>query len=161
MSVAKSSFQENHRPFLGVVVLCFIIIFAGVACSLCSCSRTSSPPQPGRALSAQGASIFASHCSGCHGPDGEGIPGAFPPLKGDPVVNDRNPIPHIRTVLFGLQGKTINGIMYTGAMPAWADQLSDEEVAAVINHERTSWGNNAPTITAEEVARIRRNGEKE
>jgi mono/diheme cytochrome c family protein len=161
MSVVKSSFHENRRPFLGVVVLCFIVLIAGVVCSLCSCGRTSSPPPPGRASSAQGAAIFASHCAGCHGPNGEGIPGAFPPIKGDPVVTDADPTAHIRTVLFGLHGKTINGISYTGAMPAWTDQLSDEEVAAVINHERTSWGNNAPTITAEEVARVRRNVEKE
>ncbi len=40
-------------------------------------------------------------------------------------------------------------------MPAWADQLSDEEVAAVINHERTSWGNGAKLITTEDVKKLR------
>jgi cytochrome c oxidase cbb3-type subunit 2 len=102
--------------------------------------------------------IFTTHCAGCHGPEGQGIPGAFPPLKGDSVVNDRDPTTHVRTVLFGLQGKTVNGVSYIGAMPAWAEQLSDEEIAAVINYERTSWGNNAPTTTPEAVARVRRRG---
>jgi cytochrome c oxidase cbb3-type subunit 2 len=154
MSVVKSDFQENHPP---LVALCLIAFVAGVACALCGCGPTSSPP-PGPALSAQGASVYRSHCSGCHGPAGEGIPGAFPPLKGNSVVNERDPAAHIRAVLFGLQGITVNGIRYTGAMPAWADQLSDEEVAAVINYERTSWGNSAPTVTAEMVARVRSKG---
>jgi cytochrome c oxidase cbb3-type subunit 2 len=158
MSVLTSVFRESHRPPSGLVARCFIVLVTGAACSLCSCGRTSSPPSPAPALSVHGTSVYASHCSGCHGPAGEGIPGAYPPLKGDPVVNERDPTAHIRSVLFGVQKKTINGISYTGAMPAWADQLSDEEVAAVINHERTSWGNSAPTVTADIVARVRRKG---
>ncbi len=67
-----------------------------------------------------------------------------------------DPTEHVKVVLFGKKGGLINGVAYRAEMPAWADQLSDEEVEAVINHERTSWGNNAPTVTAEEVGRIRR-----
>ena len=40
-------------------------------------------------------------------------------------------------------------------MVGFADQLTDEEIAAIANHERSSWGNNAPPITAEQVAKIR------
>ena len=40
-------------------------------------------------------------------------------------------------------------------MPAFADQLKDEEIAAVASHERTSWGNQAPTVTAADVAKLR------
>jgi cytochrome c oxidase cbb3-type subunit 2 len=114
--------------------------------------------EAGRPPSSQGASIFASRCASCHGSDGEGIAGVFPPLKGDPVVNDTDPSAHIRTVLFGLHGKTINGANYTAVMPAHASLLSDREIMSVINHERTSWGNNAPTVTVEEVERIREQG---
>jgi cytochrome c oxidase cbb3-type subunit 2 len=49
-------------------------------------------------------------------------------------------------------------VFYQAQMPAWADQLSDEEAAAVINHERTSWGNNAPPVTPADVAKVRRLG---
>jgi cytochrome c oxidase cbb3-type subunit 2 len=43
-------------------------------------------------------------------------------------------------------------------MPAWKDQLTDEEVAAVINYERTSWGNNANLINADDVKKVRSAG---
>jgi cytochrome c oxidase cbb3-type subunit 2 len=84
------------------------------------------------------------------------VPGTFPPLAGDPVVTAKDPSEHIRIVLFGKKGGTINGVSYSAQMPAWADQLSDEEVAAVINHERTNWGNNSPTVTPEDVAKVRK-----
>ncbi|MGD8427791.1 MAG: cbb3-type cytochrome c oxidase subunit II [Balneolaceae bacterium] len=102
-----------------------------------------------------GASIYANNCSSCHQNNGGGIPGAFPALSEAPAVTNNDPTEHIRIVLYGLQGKKINGKTYSAAMPPWGKQLSDEEVAAVINHERTSWGNNAPTVTADDVARIR------
>jgi len=41
-------------------------------------------------------------------------------------------------------------------MPAFADQLSDEEVAAVLSYERTSWGNQAKPVKPEEVVVARR-----
>ena len=51
-----------------------------------------------------------------------------------------DPTEHIRAVLHGLSGKVIGGVTYGSAMPAFAEQLTDEEVAAVLTHERTSWG---------------------
>ena len=60
--------------------------------------------------------------------------------------------------MFGSKGSTIKDVSYQALMPAWADQLSDEETAAVINHERKSWGNNAPQVTLEDVAKVRTRG---
>jgi cytochrome c oxidase cbb3-type subunit 2 len=36
-------------------------------------------------------------------------------------------------------------------MPAFADQLTDEEMAALLSCERTSWGNQAPPVKPEDV----------
>ena len=102
-----------------------------------------------------GARIYNDKCAGCHGTNGQGSPNLFPPLAGDPVVTATDPYDHIRTVLFGRHGTIIGGVTYTVYMPSWAGQLSDREIAAVINHERTSWGNKAPTITPAEVAKVR------
>jgi len=110
-------------------------------------------PEKGAAL---GADLYRTSCASCHQNNGQGVPNVFPPLAGNPVVTAADPTEHVKVVLFGKKGGLINGIAYRAEMPAWADQLSDEEVEAVINHERTSWGNNAPTVTAEEVGRIRR-----
>lgn len=108
-----------------------------------------------------GATLYRTSCASCHQGGGEGIPGVFPPLAGDPVVVAENPDRHIEVVLFGMQGEAIDGVEYHAAMPPFAEQLSDEEVAAIVNHERTSWGNSAPTVTAEDVRRIRAQGAPE
>ncbi|HEY7027094.1 MAG TPA: cbb3-type cytochrome c oxidase subunit II [Gemmatimonadales bacterium] len=105
-----------------------------------------------------GAKVFETRCSSCHQPAGQGLPGAFPPLVGDPVVLASDPGRHVEIVLFGLTGEIIGGVSYASPMPAWADLLSDEEIAAVINHERTSWGNKAPSVTPELVGEIRARG---
>lgn len=105
-----------------------------------------------------GAGLYRTSCASCHQGNGEGVSGAFPPLAGDPVVTQEDPTRHIEIILFGMQGEAINGIEYSAAMPPFSEQLSDEEVAAIVNHERTSWGNDAPTVTAEQVQEIRNSG---
>ncbi|TAM85899.1 MAG: c-type cytochrome [Candidimonas sp.] len=102
-----------------------------------------------------GSQLFAAHCSACHGAQGAGVPGVFPPLAGNPVVNDKDPTEHMTVVLHGLHGKAINGTTYAAQMPSFAAQLSDEQIANIIDHERTSWGNHAPTVTAKDVAAVR------
>ncbi|MDD5242273.1 MAG: cytochrome c [Sulfuricella sp.] len=104
---------------------------------------------------ALGASTYGNNCVSCHQATGKGLPGVFPPLAGNPAVTDADPTTHIKVVLNGMQGKTIGGANYTTPMPPWADQLSDAQIAAVINHERSSWGNNAPKVTAKDVAKLR------
>ena len=101
---------------------------------------------------ALGDSVYGTNCASCHQAGGQGMPGVFPPLAGDPVVTADDPTEHIRVVLHGLQGKEIGGVSYVSPMPAFGGLLSDEQIAAVINHERTSWGNDAPLVTPEDVA---------
>ena len=102
-----------------------------------------------------GSQVFAQNCQACHGANGNGVPGAFPALAGDPIVNGSDADAHIRIVLRGLSGKVIGGTHFDAQMPSFATQLSDAEIAAVVDHERTSWGNHAPIVTPEEVKRDR------
>ncbi len=104
---------------------------------------------------ALGTTTYTAQCVACHQAEGQGIPSAFPPLAGDPVVTADDPTEHLATVLHGKQGSTIDGVTYGAAMPPFADVLSDDEIAAVVNHERTSWGNSAPLVTAADVAAVR------
>jgi mono/diheme cytochrome c family protein len=105
-----------------------------------------------------GATLYRTSCANCHQSNGQGVPGVFPPLAGDPVVTAPDPTEHIAVVLFGRSGRPIAGTTYPGSMPAWAQQLSDTEVAEIVSHERTSWGNKAPTTTADAVAAVRARG---
>jgi mono/diheme cytochrome c family protein len=103
---------------------------------------------------ATGGQLYTQNCAACHGASGAGVPGAFPPLAGDPVVTAADPTAHIKVVLHGLSKVPIKGTTYSSQMPPFP-QLSDADIAAIVDHERTSWGNNAPTITPDVVKRAR------
>jgi mono/diheme cytochrome c family protein len=45
-------------------------------------------------------------------------------------------------ILFGLEGEIeVEGKKYNGAMPAFGNQLKDDEIAAALNYVLASWGN--------------------
>jgi mono/diheme cytochrome c family protein len=102
-----------------------------------------------------GEQVFGNKCAACHQVSGMGVAGVFPPLAGDAVVTAKDSAEHIRIVLRGRQGKAIGGVTYPSPMPAFVDQLTDDEIAAVINHERTSWSNKGPLVTPKDVAALR------
>ena len=83
-------------------------------------------------LMAEGQRIYETHCAACHQVSGEGLPGVIPALKGSKMVTQDIPA-HINIVLHGKPGT---------AMQAYAKQLSNSEIAAVITYERNAWGNN-------------------
>lgn len=109
----------------------------------------------GGGAAVDGASVFSSRCAACHQATGQGLPGAFPPLAGSEIVlGDEERV--VRIVLRGLTGPvTVQGQAFNGAMPAWADVLSDAEIAAVLTYVRSSWGNAAEAIPANKVAEER------
>lgn len=107
---------------------------------------------------AKGQQLFTQQCAVCHQATGLGVPTAFPPLKGNAVVNDANPSTHIHAVLHGVQDVVIDGVKYAAPMPEFGSHLSDADIAAIINHERTSWGNHGAPVTAEQVAAERAKG---
>jgi len=97
-----------------------------------------------------GKNLYTNTCSACHQTSGKGLPGAFPSLAGSSIVNDKDPDMLVRIILQGYDARP-----EFAQMPGFADQLNDAEIAAIANHERTSWGNNAPKITEEQVQKIR------
>jgi nitrite reductase (NO-forming) len=100
-----------------------------------------------------GEVVFQANCMACHQKDGQGIPGAFPPLAKSDFLN-ADKMRAIRTVIGGKQGSlTVNGKTYDGVMPAWT--LNDEEVANVLSYLFASWGNSGKTVTPAEVKAAR------
>ena len=83
-------------------------------------------------LKAHGEKVYMTHCAACHQPTGAGMPPVFPALTGSPIAT--GPIAaHIDIVM--------NGGKKNPAMPAWAKQLNDVDLAAVITFERNALGN--------------------
>jgi mono/diheme cytochrome c family protein len=99
----------------------------------------------------RGATLYLDHCSGCHQAKGRGIAGVFPPLAGNGAVIASDPANVLKVVLAGIPAQ--NGYI---PMPAFGDQLSNQEIADIANYVRTSWGNTAaPNATPQAVAGLR------
>lgn len=100
-----------------------------------------------------GAALYTANCSSCHQPNGEGLVGAFPALKGSKVVLDDNPEVQITIIMKGYNGRANEGY---GVMPPVGtnNNLKPEEIVAIINHERTSWGNNSKQVTVDDVKKV-------
>lgn len=128
---------------------------SGTAAPIAANAAVGSKNVAGFDYSALGAQVYSANCASCHGEAGTGTPGVFPPLAGDSVVNGKDADAHIKVVLHGLSGKSIGGKTYAAQMPAFGPQLSDAQIAAVVDHERTSWGNHGPAITPAQVTRDR------
>ena len=104
---------------------------------------------------ADGAAIYAARCAACHQATGAGLPGVFPPLAGSEWVTGKEEA-LAKILLHGVTGAlTVKGSTFNGAMPAFKDQLKDDEIAAVASHMRSQWGNTASPIGADVVAKAR------
>lgn len=80
-----------------------------------------------------GETTYTAYCAACHQVSGQGLPPAFPSLKGSAMATTGPASAHIDIV--------VNGKAGTG-MQAYGKQLSLKEIAAVVTYERNAWGNN-------------------
>jgi len=87
-------------------------------------------------LMAKGEAVYNTNCAACHQPNGQGIPGVFPPIAGGPLSTGAL-AGHIDVVLNGKAGT---------AMQAFGAQLSDVDLAAVITFERNGFGNDTGDV---------------
>lgn len=101
----------------------------------------------------RGLEIYQLNCQACHGFNGEGVSGVFPPLaKADYLMADK--ARSIRQTIKGISGEMlVNGVTYYGNMPAQA--LNNRQIADVLNYIRNSWGNQGEIVTIQEVAQER------
>lgn len=96
---------------------------------------------------ADGEEIYIDFCMQCHMTNGEGVPGAFPPLaNSDYLLNIEKTIYALK---FGLKGPiTVNGKAYNSVMASQG--LDDEEIADVMNYILRNWGNETEEVITEE-----------
>jgi mono/diheme cytochrome c family protein len=141
-----------------VVALAFLAAVAGCAGSSNSASTAASASAAALknpASASDGATVYLTDCSSCHQTNGQGVSGAFPPLAGNAVVTG-NPLAVIAIVKNGLEGRvTVNGAAYSGIMPSWKGQISDDQIAAVISYIRSSWTNHAGGVSVAQVESIK------
>lgn len=103
---------------------------------------------------AAGKGVYQRTCIVCHQPDGTGMEGTYPPLaKSDYLLADK-----YRAIHQVLKGSsypiTVNTKTYNGVMPSQKN-LTDDDVAAVLNYVTHSFDNNGYFVTAAEVKAVR------
>ncbi|WP_029034099.1 copper-containing nitrite reductase [Salinimicrobium terrae] len=101
----------------------------------------------------RGKQVYTQSCLACHQATGAGIPNAFPPLANSDYLN-ADVHRSIEVVKFGLSGEIeVNGNVYNSAMPP--QNISDEDVAAVLTYVYNNWGNNKTEVTQEMVKKVK------
>lgn len=90
-------------------------------------------------------------CVNCHQANGQGIPGVFPPLAGNPRVAAGDGSYVVETIVQGRSGTLeVNGQTFNAVMPPVGTQqaLTNAEIAAIANYVRQAWGNQGDKIDA-------------
>jgi len=86
-------------------------------------------------LMSKGEEVHAT-CAACHGAEGKGIPGVFAAIAGSSVATGDQDA-HLDIVMYGKPGT---------AMAAFANQLNDEDIAAVVTYQRNAFGNDVGDV---------------
>jgi mono/diheme cytochrome c family protein len=102
-----------------------------------------------------GAGIYLSFCAKCHGPEGEGKPQKYPKLAGNPAVLSADTTSLMRLTVEGGNSPDTRQGPPRENMPAYADKLTNTEMAQVLTFIRTTWGNNASPVTTRDVKQLR------
>ncbi|MYM52687.1 c-type cytochrome [Pseudomonas aeruginosa] len=103
-----------------------------------------------------GAALYVDNCGACHRTDGKGYARVFPALAGNPVVTGSDPTSLVHIVLKGGTLPATHQAPSSFTMPPFGWRMNDQEIADVVNFIRTSWGNQAPSVSVDEVRRLRK-----
>lgn len=112
------------------------------------------PAEPAPQAAAQGvlgAELYKTHCQSCHGEQGQGRPGVYPPLKGSRVVMQASPLNLLRIVQQGGFAPATPSHPRPFGMPPFAGSFDAEQLAALLSHVRNSWGQQAGVLSARQV----------
>ncbi|QIL79586.1 cytochrome c [Diaphorobacter sp. HDW4A] len=110
---------------------------------------------PSRSTMELGASVYQQNCAACHGDKGQGDGESFPALAGNRAVTLHSPTNVVRMVLNGGYMPATAGNPRPQGMPPYLHVLSDKEIAAVVTFIRNAWDNQASSLDATDVYRVR------
>jgi mono/diheme cytochrome c family protein len=110
-------------------------------------AATRAPIRRDAGTMARGAKIYDQRCAYCHGDQGQGAAGAYPPLAGNRAVNMARPTNLIQVIAHGGFLPSTSGNPRPYGMPPFGQTLDAAEVAAVLTYVRGSWGNDSPPVT--------------
>ncbi len=98
----------------------------------------------------QGQRLYAQHCAGCHGEQGQGLARLIPPLAGSDYLADHRA--ELPCLLRNGQNQVIvvNGVGYHNVMPG-NKTMSAAQLTNLLNFIESHWGNEAAPRTIHDV----------
>ena len=157
LGMLKVEGPENHEVYTGKTADGIYLPEGGTIQEIGESAPKLVPAKTIEEKVARGKRIYDTSCFACHQTNGQGLPGAFPPLAKSDYLNNKTKA--ISAVVHGLEGKiTVNGKEYDSIMPAQV--LSDEDVANVMTYVYSAWGNSKKVVTPAEVKAVRAKKEK-
>lgn len=136
----------------------YLILFLSLV-GLCPIHARADIPAGSQAQRMAGQKIYMVSCFACHQANGQGMPDMFPPLASSDWVQAGKPDRVVRIVIHGMVGPLhINGEAFSSPAPLMPAQahLTDQQVADVLTYIRSSWGNDAGAVSADQVSAIRK-----
>jgi mono/diheme cytochrome c family protein len=116
---------------------------------------TAAAKAPEPASMSRGAAIYKDRCAACHGPQGEGAAGAYPPLAGSRMLTMANATNTVRVIVDGGFPPTTPGNPRPYGMPPFGHVLADAQIADVATYVRNAFGNRAAPVSELDVLRAR------
>lgn len=113
------------------------------------------PTAPIAASSPTAQTLYKTHCATCHGDNGEGKAHAYPALAGNPAIVLAQPDNLIQMALYGGYGPSTAVQPRPYGMPPYLFTLNNQQIADVLNHIRSQWGNRATAVSPMQVDRVR------
>lgn len=103
-----------------------------------------------------GARLYLDNCNACHFANGQGAPQVFPSLVDNALVNADDPTGLVHVILAGARLPSTPNKPEALAMPDFGWRLSDDEAAQLATFVRGAWGNYGDAVTADQVAKVRK-----
>ena len=103
---------------------------------------------------APGHNTYVNRCSGCHGLEGQGKPNIAPAMQSNATINRPSLYNSVAVLLRGIPSQKYNATTAFYAMDSF-EELSDEQIADLINYMRSAWTDEPPNASAAQVFRIR------
>jgi len=102
-------------------------------------------------LSSADELLYMQSCGACHGADGKGLGGQFPPLAESEWIKG-GAERAIQIVLKGITGPIeVKGKTYNLAMPPQGMSMKDAQIAKVLTYVRQKFGNTEAPVTTDMV----------
>lgn len=110
----------------------------------------------GNTALAEGRSHYLALCAGCHAANGQGKPNVTVALAGNSTVRNANAHNLIQVMLSGIEAKQFPNNQARQTMPGFAADLNNQQLAALANYLRASWGGQKPDVQPENIQSLRK-----